>query len=336
VSRVRYIPWREVGARRNIVVDGAPLVSTVLTLSHWPNNATPEPFRRDTSTETALAYVAGHDPARTATIVTNNHYDEDGLFSMFAVTEPRWALAAGDLLADAARAGDFGTCRTRDGARLFFVIEAHADPARSPLPPAVFAASGAARVAAQYRAMLPRLPRLIEALPSLARLWRDEEAHLEESESLIASGRAIIEEEPELDLAVIRIPQDCPRRPVRRYLGEERMALHPIAVHNATRCTRLVRIQGRAIELQYRYESWLSLPSRRPAQRVDLAPFCRWLNRRERNGRWIWEDTLGIAPRLFLRGEGSSSIVPATFLRELRRALGRLHGVWDPYNWTLA
>ena len=37
----------------------------------------------------------------------------------------------------------------------------------------------------------------------------------------------------------MRIPEECPRRPVWRYLREERMALHPIAVHNATRCTRL-------------------------------------------------------------------------------------------------
>jgi hypothetical protein len=70
--------------------------------------------------------------------------------------------------------------------------------------------------------------------------------------------------------------------------------------------------------------------------RVDLAPFCRWLNRRERNGRWVWEDPLELAPRLYLRGEGSSSIVPAAFLRELRRALARLPGIWDPYHWRPA
>ena len=115
---MRYVPWREVGARANVVVDGAPLPSTVLTLSHWPINSTPEPYRRDTSTATALAYVARHDPASVAGIVTNNHFDEDGLLSMFTVLEPRRALAHRELLADAARAGDFGCYRRRDAARL--------------------------------------------------------------------------------------------------------------------------------------------------------------------------------------------------------------------------
>ena len=91
---MRYVPYREVGARPNIVVDGAPLASTTLTLSHWPNNTSPAAFRRETSTETALAWVESHDPRRVAGIVTNNHFDEDGPFSMYTVLEPRRALAA--------------------------------------------------------------------------------------------------------------------------------------------------------------------------------------------------------------------------------------------------
>lgn len=334
---VRYMPWREVGARPNIVVDGAPLRSTVLTLSHWPNNATPERYRRETSTETVFAWLERHDPARVATsvatIVTNNHYDEDGLFSMFALTAPRRALALRDLLADAARTGDFGTCRSRDAVRLCAVIEAYADPQRSPLPRRTFAGPESARTAALYRAMLPLLPRLVAELPTLGRYWRDGEAHLAASEALIAGGRAAIEEEPELDLAIIRVPEECEPRPVWRYLRREEHALHPFAIHGATRCGRLVRIQGRRIEFQYRYESWLAVPSRRPAMRVDLAPFCRWLNRRERHGEWTWEDTLDIAPRLRLAGGAASSISPEAFLRALRRALATLPPAWDPYNW---
>lgn len=336
MSAVRYMPWREVGTLPNIVVDGAPLPSTVLTLSHWPNNATPERFKRETSTETALAWVERHDPARIASIVTNNHYDEDGLFSMFAVLQPRRALALRDLLSDASRAGDFGTYRSREAARLCFVIESHGDPARSPLPKSTFTGPAAARTAALYRHMLPRVPGLVSGLPKLRRYWQSEDEHLDASEALIAGGQVAIEEEPDLDLAIIRIPEDCEPRPVWRYLRREEAVLHPFAIHNATRCTRLVRLRGRRIELQYRYESWLALPSRRPAMRVDLAPFCRWLNRRERNGAWVWEDTLDVAPRLYLEGGGPSSISPESFLRELRRSLRTLRPVWDPHNWAPA
>jgi hypothetical protein len=338
VSRaaVRYVPWRETGARPNIVVDGAPLPSTVLTLSHWPSNSTPERYKRDTSTETALAWVARHDPMTVAGVVTNNHFDEDGLFSMFAVVEPRRALARGELLADAARAGDFGCYRDRAAARLCFLIEAHADPEVSPLPAATFVGSDAARTAALYRQLLPRLPRLIDGLGADRRYWGAQDEHLELSEELVANGRVAIEEEPQLDLAIVRIPVGYRAREARRYLRPEPAPVHPFAIHNATRCTRLVRIQGRQIELQYRYESWLQLQSRRPALRVDLAPFCRWLNRRERNGRWHWDGTFEIAPRLHLEGGRASSIEPAAFLRELRRCLLTLPAAWDPHNWRAA
>jgi hypothetical protein len=330
---MRYVPYREVGARPNIVVDGAPLPSTVLTLSHWPNNATPAGYQRETSTETALAWVARHDPGRLAGVVTNNHFDEDGLLAMFAVTAPRAALARRALLAEAARAGDFGTFRARDAARLVFALEAHCDPALSPLPAATFRGQPRARTAALFRALLPRLPRFLDGVPALRRWWEAEDAHLAASEELLAAGRVTIDEEPELDLAIVRIPEGLAPRVTRRYLRREEHAVHPFAIHNATRCARLLRLCGRRIEFQYRYESWLQLPSRRPALRVDLTPFARWLNRREANGAWEWEDTLGLTPRLRMPGGAASSVGPDAFLRELRRQLATLPVAWDPYDW---
>lgn len=331
---MRFLPYGQAGGQTNIVVDGAPLPSTVLTLSHWPVNTTPERYKRETSTETALAWVERHDPRRLAGVVTNNHFDEDGLFSMFTVINPREALRHRELLADAARAGDFGVYRSRAAARLCFTVEAHADRHRSPLPRQAFAGSGAQRVAGLYRGMLARLPQLIRKPQAFRALWQAQDRHLQFSEELLRSGRAPVEEEPGLDLAIIRIPPDVPARPVWRYLRQEQAVLHPFAIHNRTRCTRLVRIRGRQLEVQYRYESWLQLPSRRPALRVDLTPLARWLNRRERHGRWVWENTLALTPRLYLAGGRESSLLPETILRELRRQLASLPPVWDPYDWV--
>jgi hypothetical protein len=327
----RYLPWTALAGRRHIVVDGAARRGTVLALSHWPNNATPDALKRDTSTGTVFAYLDRPDLHVNVGVVTNNHFDEDGLFSMYALCAPAAALRHRDLLLDASFAGDFGTYRRREAVRLHALIEAHADPARSPLPAAVFATEGAARVAHFYRHMLHRLPRILGRLGAYRRVWRDAEEHLDASEELVQEGRVVIEEEPELDLAVVRIPDDLPPRPVWRYLRREEAAVHPFAIHNQTRCTRLVRIQGRRIELQYRYESWLAVTSRRPAARVDLAPFCRWLNRRDGGG-WTWEDPLELAPRLH-RGGRPSGLAPEAFLRALREHLQRLPPVWDAYHW---
>jgi hypothetical protein len=334
-SRARYVPYAEVGARPNIVVDGAALPSTVLTLSHWPNNSTPEALKRDTSTATVFAYLAAPTGHRPCAIVTNNHFDEDGLFSMYALLRPAEARRHERLLTDASFAGDFGTFRDRAAARLCFAIEAFVDPASALLPRRVFATSGKARVAALYRALLPRLPKLLRDASCCRRHWQAEDEHLRESERLVAEGRVAIEEEPELDLAIVRIPIGLPARRVRRYLHGESAAIHPFAIHNATRCTRLVRIQGRRIELQYRYESWLQIPSRRPAGRVDLTPFRRWLDRHDGGG-WTWQDTLALAPRLYRADGRPSGVSPEAFLRELRAALRNLPTAWDAYDWKPA
>ncbi len=266
-------------------------------------------------------------------LVTNNHFDEDGLFSMFALCAPRTALRYRELLTDASRAGDFGVYRRREAARLCFVIEAHADQRLSPFPASVFRGTESQRVAALYRRMLPLLPRILQSGDSYRRFWQRQDEHLTDSEGLLASGRISIEEEPELDLAIVRIPEDLPPRTVWRYLRREAAVVHPFAIQSATRCARLLRIQGRRIEFQYRYESWLQIVSRRPAPRVDLAPFCRWLNRREHQGNWIWEDTLDIAPRLYFAGRGLPRVTPAVFLPRLRHYLAALPPAWDAYNW---
>jgi hypothetical protein len=331
--RLRFVPYGEVGDRPNIVVDGSSLPSTVLTLSHWPNNSTPERFKRDTSTESALAYLESDDPRREADIVTNNHFDEDGLFSMFALLDPRRARPHRQILADASRAGDFGTFRHRDAARLCFVVEAHADPELSPLPRSTFGGPPAARVAALYRQILPLLPDWLARLDTYRRYWLQQDEHLEASEALVAGGQVVVEEEPDLDLAIVRVPAQMPSRTAWRYLRREQAVIHPFAIHNATRCTRLVLIQGRRIDVQYRYESWVQLASRRPAMRVDLAPFSRWLNARERNGSWRWDNSLDIAPRLRLAERMPSSMPPGLFMRQLRRELRNGRPVWDPYGW---
>jgi hypothetical protein len=290
-------------------------------------------LKRDTSTDTVFAYLDAPREHSQVRLATNNHFDEDGLFSIFSLCAPRTALRYRELLTDASRAGDFGVYRRRAAARLCFVIESHADPQLSPLPQTTFRGSEAQRVAGLYRRMLALLPKVLANLDAYRRYWRVQDQHLAHSEELIATGRVVIEEEPESDLAIVRIPDDLPARTVWRYLRREQAAVHPFAIQSATPAARLLRLQGRRIEFQYRYESWLQVVSRRPAPRVDLAPFCRWLNRQERNGGWVWENTLDIAPRLYFTGRGDPGVTPAMFLPRLRHYLATLPSAWDAYHW---
>ncbi len=328
----RFAPYRAIGSRPNIVVDGAPLPSTVLTLSHWPNNQTPDQLKRDTSTATAFAYLDEPRLHCAAPLVTNSHFDEDGLFSMFAVSSPRLARRYRELLLDGASAGDFGVFRRREAARLVFAVESLTDPVSSPLPAAVF--SRPDRVAALYEAMLPLLPDLLARLGRYRRHWAAQDEHLAASERWLAAGLVVIEERPDLDLAIVHIPEQLPDRSAHRYLRAESCAVHPFAINCATRCTRILRVQGGRLDFQYRYESWVQLASRRPALRVDLRPLARRLTRLEAGAaRWVAEPVTEVAPRLYREPAAAGRVSWTTLWQALSRVLRTEVPAWDPYDW---
>ena len=264
----RYLPYEAARREPNIVVDGAPLPSTLLTLSHWPNNQSPPSLQRDTSTATVFAWLDSPELHRDIPFVTSNHFDEDGLFSMLAIVDPATAMTHRALLCAGALAGDFGVVENEEAARLCFAVEAFSDPQRSPLPPAVFAAAD--RVAALFEAMLPRLPAMLEELDDYQAFWAAQDEHLAASQALVESGVVAIEEVPDLDLAIVRLPAGIDTRVARRYLRDETASVHPFAINTATARSRILRMQDRHYSLEYRYEGWVRLATRRVALRVHL------------------------------------------------------------------
>ena len=111
-------------------VDGA-----TLDLTHWTNNATPEALYADTSTEIALNLArARFDDAATYArfddaVVLNNHYDVDGVLSVYACVDPTRALRHREVMIAAAAAGDFGEWAGDgdDGVKLACALDAFAD-----------------------------------------------------------------------------------------------------------------------------------------------------------------------------------------------------------------
>ena len=329
----RYHPYSQLGEQPNIVVDGEAQRATQLTLSHWPWNSTPEGLLRDTSTDIVFAYLDRPDLHVDIPLVSNSHFDEDGLLSMYALVDPANALAHRELMIGASRAGDFAIYSNADAAKLAFVLAGWFDPATTPLPQQIFAGSPAEQVAGLYSNMLRELPALLDDIPGQRHHWEAEWAHLQESEQAIAEGRVVIDEVPELELAIIRVPDDMPARMVRRYLTRWQRSVHPFAVHNITQCSRLVWLKGDSIEFQYRYESWIQLASRRPAPRIDLSGLAEKLAVWETGGgEWTFEGVGEVAPRLYHRGSCRSSIGAEAFLAELSEWLRTQPSAWDPYT----
>jgi len=334
-----YVPYGELGGRPNVVVDGSPADGTLLCLSHWPGIGSPAEFAADLSAQMAFRYLGAFDRHDGAELVSNSHFDQDGLVGMFALCEPAQALARRDLLVEVARAGDFAVTSSRAAAYISMALAAFADPARSPL--AGLPADDAdyeARTAVLYTELLGRLPQLCDQPERWHELWRDEDATLSASVKAIDTGAVRIEEVPDLDLAIVTVPPIAPSAGGHRFGGDWVTGLHPMAVHNATERGALLTARDRHYEFAYRYESWVQFRSRPVRSRVDLAPLADRLNDAEDaaggSARWTAQPVSGLTPVLAHSPESESSLSAVAVRSLVESHLRSAPPAWDPYRIT--
>ncbi len=160
-----------------------------LDLTHWQGNRTPLAFKADTSTEIALKFVASEESARWAgAVVVNNHFDTDGVLSVWTLLEPEQAQANRDLLIAAAEAGDFDEWPGDDrGLWLDAAIRALARPASDD--------------AEAYAIVLPQLSELLATLDRRRELWGEEWQTLQAALQTVASGAIRFERRDRCGLA---------------------------------------------------------------------------------------------------------------------------------------
>jgi hypothetical protein len=333
MRRLRFVPYAASVSAPNVVVDGAANAGTRLTLSHWPGSPTPPDLLADLSAE--IVFRALDEPERFdgIDVVTNNHFDQDGLASAYALVDPDAACARKERVIDVARAGDFGTFRDRDAARIAFAIAAHDDPDMSPLPRAAFAGSYDDLCGALYEFLLPEFTTLLDHPDKWRSLWEQEDAHLGESIDALARGVVTIEERPSLDLAIVTVPADWAARATHRFTQTWTEAVHPMAVDNATERLRVLLVQGRRYRLELRYETWVMFVSHAVAPRPDLRPLAAMLNDQESHGtRWHADPPGALTPQLRIDGDDESSLAPDTFTSVVEQYLAGAPPAWDPFQ----
>jgi hypothetical protein len=335
---LRYLPYGALFGAPSVVVDGSPAPGTVLCLSHWPGIASPPEFFADLSAEMAFAYLDAFDRHGEAAVVSNNHFDQDGLVGLFALVAPTEALPRRELLIEVARAGDFAVTASRRAARISMALSAFADPERTPLHrlPAEYDA----QTAELYRHLLERLPDVCDRPERYRDLWGDEDATLRASGALLASGAVTIAERPDVDLAVVSVSGDAPAGGGHRFAGQWVSGLHPMALHNATERGALLTVQGRHYQLTYRYESWVRYRTRAVRPRVDLAPLAEQLNAEEAaaggTATWVAERVSALTPVLSLADPDAdeSRLAPEAVLSAIATHLRDAPPAWDPFRIT--
>ena len=332
LTALRFVAEQEITGIPNVVVDGAPNLDTVLTLSHWPGSPTPVELRDDLSAQIAFRALAEPHRFEGIEAVTNNHFDQDGLTSAHALLNPQHALANRELLIDVARAGDFGTFRSREAARLAMLIAALDDDALSPLPTNDLAAPYPQRCGALYEWALPRVPELLKNLQQWQNLWADEDDHLTRSLQALADGSIQIKEHPELDLAVVEVRKAGSAEPVHRFTRGETATVHPMAINNATDRLRVLTADGNRYSLELRYESWVMVVSRLVMPRPDLRLLAEELNALEpTEGHWRADAPGALTPRLTMTGGTESNLSPAAVITTIRQFLATSPPAWDPF-----
>lgn len=318
---MQFMPYEHSRAHANVVVDGAPNEATVLALSHWPGIPQPAGMAHDLSAGMAFRYLEGPPDHPPATAVTNNHFDQDGLVSVFALTHPTDARAHRELLIDLAAAGDFGTYRDRRAARASMVVSRMAEAGFDDY--AEFCGRCYAEALPQLLDMLLRGDRYRD-------LWGDEDAELTRSEQALASGAITIDERRELDLAVVTAGVGWSRARGHRFGGNEFEGVHPMALNNATSAVRLLLVHGRRYRYTDRYETWVQYTSRTLPARRDLRPLAERLTAAE-SGTVVWEadDPGALTPSLGHNGE--STLAPELVIAELADYLAAALPAWDPH-----
>lgn len=314
MQNLQYLPYNRLGATPNIIVDSVPVESTLVTLSHWPESGCPEEFKADLSAEIVFNFLSSPEALSLQSgveAVSNNHYDEDGLVGIFTMLNPEAAFEQKEFLLDIATAGDFGTYKNREAAHVVFVLQAWAQPHKSPLNRGVFRRPYDEVTAILYEELLPRFSNLFQRVHFLEQYWKEEDLLLDWSEQAIKTGAITVEEFPDLDLSIVVAPNSrewVAGRPVVEGARWTHSVCHQFAVHNATNSSRILVSDGQRHDFYYRYETWVETVCRKPKPRLGLKPIAERLNRLEGKNIWGADDIKDIVPHLSMDPKAQSKL----------------------------
>ena len=129
---------------------------------------------------------------------------------------------------------------------------------------------------------------------------------------------------------VVTIPEAEASRSGHRFAGMTFDSVHPMALHNATDCVRLLVIHGRRYQFVDRYETWVQFRSRQTVPRVDMRPLAELLTAGERDSvKWTASQPGSLTPTLRVDGESSldSQVVRDMVFAHLRDS----PPAWNPY-----
>jgi hypothetical protein len=310
-------------------VDGT--VDNAIHFSHWNGNKTPASVKADTSTETVLNVLAA--PSRDELtqgidLVTNNHFDTDGVLSVWAMLTGERALGLRDKLIAAAEAGDFSELSSVDGVRASIVIQGSDSPtdkSGSPLAQQV-AGRPVTDEAESYVATLPHIEHVIEHTGQYEILWREPWTRIERALDSFAQGESQVAEFDDANLSLVTLAPAIFGSP--GFDPRQHSAPFTAISHHARGEMFLIATPlngGWAYRIDYPYYSWAETVVRPKIARRDLGALITALNQEEANreGSWQTDSSELASAAKFVDATGilaASTLNPETVADQIRKA----------------
>jgi hypothetical protein len=264
--------------RNNVLsVDG--IFPSAANLGHWPGNSTPAELKADTSTEMAFNLIESPDKEKylnNIEIVSNNHFDSDGVIAAYVLLYPDDALIMKNALINIAVTGDFMEFTTEDALKADKVLNDLQIRERSMFAD-VFNQSEAEIMNSLYLKAFDLLPGFVNSIDDYEEYFRDEFNLYVRSESAFNSQTALLSDYNDCHLSVI----------------ESGLRLHPVSVfsHAGNDIVLTVELseQGRKYELQYKPYTWHDTLRDKQVERKSFESLIKKLNLIETNKKGSWK-----------------------------------------------
>lgn len=311
-------------------VDGT--VDNAIHFSHWNGNKTPAPVKADTSTETVLNVVAApnrNELTRSIDLVTNNHFDTDGVLSVWAMLTGERALDLRDPLVAAAEAGDFSEFSSTDGVRASIAIQGSDSPidkSGSPLAQQI-AGRPITDEAESYIVVLPHIEHVIKHTSQYESLWRGSWTRVETALESFAKGESQVEELHDAKLSLVTLAptifSSAGFDPAQHSAPFTAISHH---AHGELFLIATPMNDGWAYRVDYPYYSWAETVVRPKIKRRDFTSLVAQLNELEQSnhGNWRMDNTELSSAIKFLDADNrlaASRLTPDAVTNQVRHTL---------------
>jgi uncharacterized protein DUF6687 len=276
-------------------VDGT--VSNSVHFSHWQGNETPAELKADTSTEIALNLVTSskrNELTKNIDLVTNNHFDTDGMLSVWTVMTGEPAAQYRDVLIAAAEAGDFSEYSSADGVRISLAIQGSdqvvlGDDTGSPLA-RLLAGTDVNNDARCYELIMPEVESLLTNINDYEPLWREGWKSIIDALESFDRGSSKVIEFPDSKISLITLAPDIfsgegfnPTRHSAPYTAISKFA------HGELFVIAIPTNDGWFYRIDYPYYSWAETVVRPQIERRDLTSVLKGLNEKDGNRNGLWQ-----------------------------------------------